>query len=551
MAQFGKTIATRKFTLSEATLADNFRVTAKRYPNLPGIYFLGTAITYKQFDQYVDSVAGWMTKHIGLKRGDRIAILMQNCPQWLIACYAAIRADLIVVPISPMNREDEIAHYLKDSNSKIIFCAQEIAEMVTKASKNTDVISIVVTNYATYLPENKKYELPEWLTAAAEDFSGCVKWHEVLSSGFTGEESKAAADDICALLYTSGSTGKPKACIHTHRSLVHNAMGLTFWHQVHPGDATFGVAPMYHVAGFCHVVTCPIYAGSSIVILPRWDRDLAAHLLSDYNVSHAAMAPTAVIDLLANPQLDKFDFSSLRRITSGGASMPEEVWNRLRDIMGISFLEAYGMTEAAATTHLNIPDDPRANCLGVPFFNTVSGVIDSTTGELLGDGETGEIIVRGPQIFQGYWNRPEATEEAFIELEGENYLRTGDIGHQLDGFFYITDRAKRMINASGLNVWPSEVENILYGNPHVLEVCVIGVKDAYRGETVKALIKLKDGSEGATNEKDIIDWSSQKMAAYKYPRIVEFVDSLPKSPLGKILWQELQDQENTRELNAG
>lgn len=539
----------RTFALSSSTLTDNLLVTAARLPDVAAIHFLGTSLSYRDFHRQVERLAGWLQKRNGLKQGDRVALFMQNSPQWLIACYAIFRADLVVVPISPMNREAEVAHYLRDSGARAMFVAQDLADIAIAAASGSDVGTLIVATYSDYLSNKTKYKLPDWLAAGRKKVDGCMVWSDLIDAEVLPEAPQAEPLSLCAMPYTSGSTGKPKACMHTHRSLGHNATGLTLWHGLRPGDVSLGAAPMYHVSGFNHAVTSPVYAGASIAIVPRWDRDLATALMADYGVTHASLAPTAIIDLLANPRLDEFDLTRLRRITSGGAAMPDEVWKRLNERLGLPFIEAYGMTETAATTHLNPIEDPRPKCLGIPFFNTSACIIDAEKGEELAVGEIGEIAVRGPQLFRGYWNQPEATREAFAEIDGQSFYRTGDIGYRdADGFFYMTDRAKRMINASGLKVWPTEVENVLYQHDDVLEACVIAVKDAYRGETVKALIRLRDNARGSVTESEIIEWSRQRMAAYKYPRIVEFVDMLPKSPAGKILWRELQDLENAKEL---
>lgn len=264
------------------------------------------------------------------------------------------------------------------------------------------------------------------------------------------------------------------------------------------------------------------------------------------------MPPTAIIDLLSAPDVAERKLSTIRRVSSGGAAMPEAVWARLRELLGIPFLEAYGMTETAATTHLNPPEAPRPRCLGVPFFGTTSIIVDPETLAEVPVGEVGEIAISGPQLFQGYWNKPEDTEKAFITVAGRRYLRSGDIGYtDADGYFYMTDRAKRMINASGLKVWPTEIESVLYSHPDVLEACVIATPDSYRGETVKALIVRRSGDASSLTEPALIAWGRERMAAYKYPRVIEFVDALPKSPAGKILWKELQDKEMNKEAQNG
>lgn len=532
------------FSASEATLVHNLQTTAQRFPTQPVIDYFGNKISYSLFEDLVNRTAGWLCNEANLIKGDRVAVLMQNSPQWLIACYAALRADLVVVPISPMNRAGEIGHYLNDSGAKVIFCAKEFTDIVADLAPDTALSHIVSTAYSHYLPEQCDYDLPSWLTEPLIGRDDCANWSDVVSSEPISTPSQATMDDICVMPYTSGSTGKPKACLHTHRSVNHNAMGLAYWHSLQPGDVCLGAPPMYHISGFNHAVTSPVFAGACVTVLPRWDRDLALKLIEECQVTHAAIAPTAVIDLLAAPDLDNHDISSLRRMTSGGASMPDKVWQQLKDKTGIGFIEAYGMSETAATTHINYGDTPRPQCLGVPFFNTSSAIVEVGGTKLLEDDELGEIIVSGPQVFKGYWQQPEETDKAFIEINGQAFLRTGDIGYRSGDYFFMTDRAKRMINASGLNVWPTEIENILYQHPAILEACVIAKSDSYRGETVKALVRLKDDAKGSLTEDELISWSKSRMAAYKYPRIVEFVDDLPKSPAGKILWRELQDQEN-------
>jgi fatty-acyl-CoA synthase len=259
-----------------------------------------------------------------------------------------------------------------------------------------------------------------------------------------------------------------------------------------------------------------------------------------------------VIDLFASPNYKNFDLSSLRNIGGGGAAMPHAVAQRLVDEFGLTFAEGYGLTETAAPSHSNPPDRAKLQCLGVPFFGTDARIIDPVTLQEVPAGETGEIIIHGPQVFKGYWRHPEATAAAFIEHDGKTFFRSGDLGRVDDeGYYFITDRLKRMINASGFKVWPSEVELLLFKCPLVQEACIIAARDAYRGETVKAVVVLRSEAQGRTTEQDIIEWARQHMAAYKVPRIVEFVDSLPKSGSGKVMWRLLQDEEAARAKNTG
>jgi fatty-acyl-CoA synthase len=525
------------------TLSANLEISARRFGARAAIHSFGLDVSYERLLSEVEHFAGWLTHAAGVKRGDRVLLYLQNCAQWVIAYHGILRADAVVVPVNPMNRTPELAHYLADSGACVAVCAQDLLPELEPATPGTALRQIVVAAYSEYVPVNSDYPLPDWIREPRRDIGRHAAWADVLAAGYRPAPALAQPGDLCVLPYTSGSTGVPRACMHTHRSFMHNAAGMALWHWSAPGSAFLCVAPMYHVAGLSHSLHLPIYVGGTLVVLPRWERDTALRLMSRQRVAHAAIPPTAVIDLLSHPKLADYDLSGLRRITAGGASMPAEVWRKLKETLGLDFIEGYGMTETAATTHNNPIDRPKRQCLGVPFFDTRSLVVDPVTLRELPRGQEGEILVHGPQQFQGYWNRPEETAAAFAEIDGVRYLRTGDIGRvDEDGYFFMTDRAKRMINASGYKVWPAEVEAVLYQHPGVKEVCVIGARDPYRGETVKALIVRRE-SAGEVTPEQVVDWSRERMAAYKYPRIVEFVDDLPKSPVGKILWRELQEAE--------
>jgi fatty-acyl-CoA synthase len=258
-----------------------------------------------------------------------------------------------------------------------------------------------------------------------------------------------------------------------------------------------------------------------------------------------------VIDFVANPRIGEYDLTSLTGIRGGGAAMPEAVCAKLKALTGLDYVEGYGMSETMAATHINPPQRPKPQCLGIPVFDVDSRIIDPATLQELPQGETGEIIIHGPQVMQGYWRQIDATREAFIELDGKRFLRSGDLGRiDADGYFFMADRLKRMINASGFKVWPAEVEAMMYHHPAIQEACVIGAKDAKRGETVKALVVLKADLVDAPSAQDISDWCHTQMAAYKVPRIVEFVNALPKSGSGKVMWRELQEQQSASDAQA-
>jgi fatty-acyl-CoA synthase len=323
-----------------------------------------------------------------------------------------------------------------------------------------------------------------------------------------------------------------------------NAVGGALWGHASAETLSLAVVPMFHITGMLYGVISPVFLGSSVVIMPRWDRELAGRLISRHRVTHWTCIPTMIIDLFGSPHYRSFELTSLRYLSGGGAAMPQAVAERLLAEFGITFAEGYGLTETAAPSHANPPERAKLQCLGMPIFGVDSRVVDPTTLAELPDGEVGEIVTHGPMVFKGYWGHPEATAAAFIRIDGKPFFRTGDLGRRdAEGYFFITDRLKRMINASGYKVWPSEVELLLFKCPLVQEACIIASRDAYRGETVKAVIVLRAEHRGTAQPEDIIAWARDHMAAYKVPRLVEFAEALPKSGSGKVMWRLLQEAE--------
>jgi fatty-acyl-CoA synthase len=348
--------------------------------------------------------------------------------------------------------------------------------------------------------------------------------------------------------YTSGTTGKPKGCMHTHSSVQATTVAYLHWRTTPPdGGVVLCALPMFHVTGMQAGMNAPIHVGSTIVLLSRWDRVCAAMQIERAGVTNWSAITTMLVDFLANPDLSRYDLSSLKVLGGGGAAMPEAFAAKLKEVLGLEFIEGYGLSETMAPSHMNPPQRPKRQCAGIPFSNTDARVIDPETLRELGPKEVGEIVIHGPQVFRGYWGQEEATREAFISIEGRRFFRSGDLGYyDEDGYFFITDRLKRMLNCSGFKVWPAEIEAMLYAHPAIQEACVIGARDAYRGETVKAFVVLKQETRGTLQPGDISSWARERMAAFKVPRIVEFVQELPKTATGKILWRKLQEEENRK-----
>ena len=543
----------RNLQIPETTLWFNLETAAARYPDKCAANFCAEVTSYAQLRDQALSLAGWLQRE-GLQRGERVAIYLQNCPQWMAAFYAINRADGVAVPVNPMNRADEFGHYITDANTRFVICSADQAHIVTAANEALPPerrARLIVTHYADALPEGRvppelgmQPALVQWLESRAALPEGAASLKEIFALGLRPGPQQNGPDDLALLPYTSGTTGLPKGCIHTNRTLMSNCVGGGAWGGASAESVSLSVVPMFHITGLVYGVLGPCFLGVSVVILPRWDRELAGRLISRYRVTHWTCIPTMIVDLFASPNYGSFDLSSLLYLSGGGAAMPQAVAQRLLDEFGLTFCEGYGLTETAAPSHGNPPERAKLQCLGIPIFGVDSRIVDPVTLEEMPIGETGEIITHGPMVFKGYWNQPEATAAAFIELDGKQFFRTGDLGRlDEEGYFFITDRLKRMINASGYKVWPSEVELLLYKNPAVQEACIIAAKDSYRGETVKAVIVLRATAAGITAE-DIIRWCREHMAAYKVPTQVQFVESLPKSGAGKVMWRLLQEQQD-------
>ncbi|HEX4987099.1 MAG TPA: long-chain fatty acid--CoA ligase [Burkholderiales bacterium] len=539
--------------LPPVSLYRNLETSAARAPGHTAINYYGSLITYRRLKQDVDALAGFLQRRAGVRRGDRVLLFMQNSPQFIVAYYAILRADAMVVPVNPMNLTEELRHYVEDSDATVAVAGQELFAQVQPLLGH-GLKHVVAAAYSDYLDAPDGLKVPDVASAPRMDLRdpGVTAWHAALAERIEPGPHEAGPGDLCVMPYTSGTTGKPKGCIHTHRTVMATTVAGGRWVEMTQDSVLLGSMPMFHVTGMQCSMNQPIYFGATIVLMTRWDRDAAAELIQRYKVEGWTNIATMAIDFLSNPDLGRYDISSMKHIGGGGAAMPEAVAQRLRDMTGLDYIEGYGLSETIAPTHINPPQRPKKQCLGIPICSTSSLVIDPETGAVLGPKQTGEIVSRGPQIFLGYWKKPDATKAAFVDVGGQSYFRTGDLGYRdEDGYFFIVDRLKRMINASGYKVWPAEVETMLYHHPDIREACVIGTHDGHRGETVKALVVLKDASRGKAGAGDIIAWSRGKMAAYKVPRVVEIVDSLPKSATGKVQWRLLQEAENRKTTTSG
>jgi len=539
----------RSLPLPKTSLYNNLAVSGERYPDKMAIYYYGTEISYGQVRGEAEALAGFLQRNLGIVSGDRVLLFMQNSPQFIIAYYGILRANAVVVPLNPMSVTEELAFYIRDSGAEVAIVGQELYDSIYPLKGNTSLQHIITVAYSDYvLPE---FELPisDILKAPPVVFgdTDVFYWREIIEAGVPPGPLTASEDDMALLPYTSGTTGRPKGCVHTHKTANTNIISAVEWNDMNTATVALAALPLFHVTGMQHCMNAPIFVGGTMVLLTRYDRDLAIELIERCKCTHWVNIAAMMMDFLNSSKLNNYDLSSLVVLGGGGAPLCRAIGDRIFRLLGIRYAEGFGMTETISQTHFNPLDRPKLQCIGIPVFDVDARVIDPDTLEELGPKKKGEMVIHGSQILKEYWNRPEESQKAFIEIEGKRFLRTGDIAYYDDeGYFFIVDRLKRMVNASGYKIWPAEVEAILYKHPAIRQVCVIGVPDVKRGETVKAYIVLHDAERDKVSERDIIDWSKDKMAAYKYPRLVQFVDSLPVSSSNKILWRKLQEEEKLK-----
>ena len=521
-------------------VAENLRLSAERVPEAVALIYHGAEITYAGLQERVLRLAGWLQEQAGVRRGDRVVLYMQNSPQFIIAFYAILRANAVVVPVNPMNRLREIEHVVTDSGARVAIVGQELLDYIAPLI-GTSLVDVLATAYADMADPACDIPLPPGLQEGErEDFpAGITGWRAMEAAGLTPGPVTTGGNDLAAIPYTSGTTGRQKGCMHSHTTLQTTLVGSVVWNPLGEGGATLSVLPLFHVTGMQNSMNGPLYAGETIVLMSRWDRRVAVELIRRYRIARWRSISTMIVDLVSDPGVRAEDLASLQTLGGGGAAMPAAIAQRLKGLTGLDYLEGYGMTETMAGVIINPHDAPRPQCLGIPVFDVDARIIDPDTDRELGPEEPGEIIVSAPQVFHGYWNNEEATRAAFLERDGKRFLRTGDIArYDRDGYFYIVDRVKRMVNASGFKVWPTEVEALMHAHPGIVEACIVGYPDPRRGESVLAYVVAKD----ELPEAELIAWCREQMAAYKVPRRVVYVEALPRSGSGKVQWLELQER---------
>jgi len=536
----------------EVSLQETLRRTAKKFPDRPAVHFMGKEIPYRKLFESSLKLANYLRK-IGLQKGDRVAVMLPNTPQTFISFYGILFAGGIVVQVNPLFTEREIAFQLKDAGAKFIIVLDMLFNRVKNVEKETDLRHIIVTGIKDYLPfpKNLLYPMVQKRQKTVPPKVEHEGRHHLFAEIMKRTEAKDIPDevnpkeDVAILQYTGGTTGFPKGVMLTHFNLYANAKMCDAWmNKFKEGEgATLGVLPLFHVYGLTTVLVFTVMKGDMAILLPRFDAGEVLKTIDKLKPKVFPGAPTMYIGLLNHPDLEKYDLSSIEVCLSGSAPLPVEVQQQFEKLSGGKLVEGYGLTESSPVTHANfLWDNERVKgSIGVPWPDTDAKIVSLSTGETLPPGEIGELAVKGPQVMKGYWNRPEETEQALKD----GWLMTGDLGYMDEnGYFYIVDRKKDMIIAGGYNIYPREVEEVLYEHPAVKEVVVAGVPDPYRGETVKAYIVLKEGQR--VTEEELDRFARKQLAAYKVPRIYEFRDELPKTAVGKILRRQLVEEEKRK-----
>ena len=535
-------------------LVTNVESTATAHPEETAIHYDGTTSSYETFWSRTGAFAAGLAE-AGVESGDRVGVYLPNLPQFVIAFHGALRAGAVVVPMNPQYKSREIDHLLSDSGAEVVVTLSDLVPVVEQVREGTAV---------------------EHVVSVGGDAEGATPFGEFLVEA-APEVVERADDDVAVQPYTSGTTGRPKGVLLTHENLASNARMAM---DLVPGgittdDRSLGVLPLFHIYGMTVVMNTSLFAGATYYPLPEWDAPTALGLIESAELTIMQGVPAMYNDVINQPNADGFDLSSLRFVNSGGSSLPVEVLRRFEELFGIELYEGYGLTETSPVTHFNSPDARRVGSIGQPLPGVDSMVVDGEfepverieegpvdEDETDLDAITGEVVIAGPNVMAGYHDRPEANEGAFTERDGKRWFHTGDVGYwDEDDFFYIVDREKHVIVTGGYNVYPREVEELLFEHPNVADVAVVGVPDERRGETVKAFVvptsaasedpsdEEADSDSATTLDSDVTgdelrEYCLDNLAEYKHPREVAFVEELPRTTTGKVQKFELRERED-------
>jgi long-chain acyl-CoA synthetase len=524
----------------DRSVLDLFEGQARARPDRPAFHYFDSTLTYAEVDRAADSLADAL-QDLDVAPGDRVALYLQNVPQFAMAQYAAWKAGGIVVPLNPMFREAELRTHLQDAGATVLVCLESLYAGTARAAlPGTPVRHVVTTSELDWLAPGAPR--PGVLAGARRlPCDGTLDLAALAARPPAGRRRpRPGPGDVAYLTYTSGTTGPPKGAMNTHANVVHQAQLYATWMRLGPGDVVLGVAPLFHITGMVAHLAAAAAAGAPVVLFYRFEAGEALRLVERWGATFTIGSITVFIAMADHPDVRARRLGTLRAVYSGGAPVAPAIIERFRERTGPYIHNVYGLTETTSPSHAvplgrQAPVDPATGALsiGIPVPGAEARIVDLDTGETeLEPGEPGEIVIRGPMVVAGYWGRPEETAHA---IRG-GWLHTGDVGtRDADGWFYLVDRKKDLINAAGYKVWPREVEDVLCGHPAVKEAAVVGVPDDYRGETVKAFVAIRRDAAEPVTPGELVEFCRARLAVYKCPRQVEIVAEIPKTPSGKLL----------------
>ncbi|MDD3580811.1 MAG: long-chain fatty acid--CoA ligase [Desulfobacca sp.] len=538
-----------KIDLPTLTLPQALARSAENFPEAVALRFIGRKFTYSQLMSQIARLAAGLY-HLGLQPGQRLALLLPNCPQAVLAYYAALQLGAVVVMLNPLSTPRELAYQLNDSGARILIALDHTMPKVRDLGTAVPLEHLIVTGLADYLPFPLNWLYPfkarrQGLTTGVRTDKGELSFTDLLHTPrLAPPEVPQHCEALAVLQYTGGTTGVPKAAMLTHQNLMTNVAQINAWlPRLNCGaERVLAVLPFFHAFGMTAAMNWPLALASTVIILPRFEVDQVLRAIHKYRPTVFPAVPTIFVALINHPRIGKFDLSSIWGCISGSAPLPQEVQERFESLTQGRILEGYGLTEAAPVTHLNpIQGVRKSGSIGLPFPNTEAHIVDAESGTReLAPGEVGELIIRGPQVMSGYWQNP--TETALMLRNG--WLYTGDLASMdAEGYFYIVDRKKDVIIAGGYKIYPREVEEVLYQHPQIMDAVAVGIPDPYRGETVKAFVVPKPGVNLTLEE--IQEFCKTQLASYKIPRIIEFRLELPKTMVGKVLRRALREESLT------
>jgi len=540
-------------TIPEQTIPDIFDAAVRLNSQTSAYIFFGRRFSYAEINEMVGRFAAYLA-HLGVKKGDRVAIILPNVPQYPVAHYAIMRLGAIAVPTNPLYVERELEHQLTNSGATVAIVLDLLYKRLEAVRPKTQLRAVIYTSVRDCLPPPLRWLYPlkakregTWIKVAPT--ANTYLFVDLMKRAANGEfpaapQVELKSTDVAIFLYTGGTTGVSKGAVLTHRNLVANLVQLRAWNYgLQEGkEVIMGVLPFFHSYGMTTCLHLGVYIRGTVVLIPRFDLKMILPAIEKCKVTSLPGVPTMYVALNNHPDTPKYNLRHIRACNSGGAPLPLEVAKKFEQITGGRLVEGYGLSETSPVTHSNcIFIARREGSIGLPIPNTEAMVVDPETRQPLPAGEIGELAVRGPQVMLGYWQMEAETKKVLQD----GWLYTGDMAKMdTEGFFYIVDRKKDMIIAGGFNIYPREIEEVLYKHAKVIEAAVIGVQDAYRGETVKAFIVLREGE--TASEEEIIAFCRQDLARYKVPKLVEFRKELPKSLIGKVLRRVLVEEEKAK-----